>query len=274
MVTFPRSTRISNLSKTAQHNLEMYALGAAAAGVGLMSLTLPADGEIVYTPTHCAFARHLEACSIYYGKGNLNVNLIATGGSGSEEIFASSGTTTYGQIHVAVQRENGKLAVAMFPGARIAESRHFGGLPLLARGTVHTSQGPVYWIGPWADGGKGVKNRYLGIKVKAQGEVHFGWARLTVRIPDPKSYMIDGLLTGYAFETIPNKPIKAGQTKEADEQVNTPAPANSDDPGEGALLTSPTSDEPQLASLGMLALGNQGIAMWRRKEQENASNLS
>ncbi len=56
--------------------------------------------------------------------------------------------------------------------------------------------------GPWLN----VKNRYLGLKFIIKGKDHFGWARLTTtgRI---------ALLTGYAYETIPNKPIIAGKTK-------------------------------------------------------------
>ena len=54
------------------------------------------------------------------------------------------------------------------------------------------------------------KNRYLGLKVVIAGKAHFGWARLSVSCP---SNLVVGVLTGYAYETIPNKPIIAGQTK-------------------------------------------------------------
>jgi hypothetical protein len=68
-------------------------------------------------------------------------------------------------------------------------------------------------------------------------------------------------LTGYAYETVPGKSILAGQTQEAEhEQVD-------DNPG-GSFLTNPNPvpDNPQPASLGMLALGFQGVPLWRRKE--------
>jgi hypothetical protein len=67
-------------------------------------------------------------------------------------------------------------------------------------------------------------------------------------------------LTGYVYETIPGKSIKTGRTKgPADDPTN-------DEFSPGASLTNPISDTPQPASLGMLALGAQGVPLWRRKE--------
>jgi len=44
------------------------------------------------------------------------------------------------------------------------------------------------------------------------------------------------------------------------------------DPGSGAFLTSPIPDTPHPASLGMLALGAQGVPLWRRKESALQGN--
>jgi hypothetical protein len=79
-----------------------------------------------------------------------------------------------------------------------------------------------------------------------------------------EGHAITAVLTGYAYETIPNKPIITGKTKGPDdgsvEQQN--------DPGPGASLISPIPETPQPASLGMLALGAQGVPLWRRKETQ------
>jgi hypothetical protein len=56
-------------------------------------------------------------------------------------------------------------------------------------------------------------------------------------------------LTGYAYETVPNKPIIAGQTKGSAETSVGP----------DAALTAP-------APLGLLALGSHGLSIWRREE--------
>jgi hypothetical protein len=67
--------------------------------------------------------------------------------------------------------------------------------------------------GPWARKGKGVRNRYLGLKFVVDGEVHYGWARLSVTLGHQRSLGdVTGTLTGYAYETIPDKPIIAGRT--------------------------------------------------------------
>jgi hypothetical protein len=61
--------------------------------------------------------------------------------------------------------------------------------------------------GLWANGGKGVKDRYLGFKFAIYGKTHYGWARLNVKVGYSDEVYINAALTGYAYETIPNKPI-------------------------------------------------------------------
>jgi len=58
-----------------------------------------------------------------------------------------------------------------------------------------------------------VTNRYLGFKFKIRGATHYGRARLDVSLTNG---IVVGTLTGYAYETIPNKPIIAGKTKGPD----------------------------------------------------------
>jgi hypothetical protein len=58
-----------------------------------------------------------------------------------------------------------------------------------------------------------VSDRYLGVRFNIQGKTHFGWARLTVH---DKGHNITAVLTGYAYETVPNKAIIAGRTKGPD----------------------------------------------------------
>ena len=102
------------------------------------------------------------------------------------------------------------------------------------------------FFGPFAN----VTNRYLGFKFLIDGQVHYGWARLTVT-----SYY-GVTLTGYAYETIPNKTILEGHTS-GPEVAGAFTPANLQAPG-----TLP-------ATLGMLARGADGLSIWRRDEQSN-----
>ena len=72
----------------------------------------------------------------------------------------------------------------------------------------------IYYYGSWA--GFDI-TRFVGIRFQINGETHYGWARLTVRF-GTYSY-VDALLTGYAltYDTIPDKPIVAGDTGSANE---------------------------------------------------------
>jgi hypothetical protein len=57
----------------------------------------------------------------------------------------------------------------------------------------------------------------LGLKFVVHGKVHYGWARLSITLGHHRQYDdVSGTLTGYAYETVPNKPIIAGQTKGPD----------------------------------------------------------
>jgi len=61
----------------------------------------------------------------------------------------------------------------------------------------------------------GATNRYLGVKFSIDGETHYGWARFNAGAGYAQ-------LTGYAYETVPNKPIPAGvfETPTSDEGTN------------------------------------------------------
>jgi hypothetical protein len=110
----------------------------------------------------------------------------------------------------------------------------------------------------WSDGADragrwvNVRSRYLGLKFRIKGKVHYGWARLNVTVGNSR---ITSTLTGYAFETIPNKPIVTGATKGPDDIEPT------------ASLNPPASEP---ATLGALAMGAPGLAIWRRKETADA----
>ncbi len=51
------------------------------------------------------------------------------------------------------------------------------------------------------------------MKFQIKGKTHYGWARLSVSLNFDK---FDAFLTGYAYETVANKPIIAGKTKGPD----------------------------------------------------------
>jgi hypothetical protein len=104
--------------------------------------------------------------------------------------------------------------------------------------------GTFFSAGPWAHS----TNKYLGFKFLIDGKIHYGWARLSV-----KMFKSSIVLTGYAYETIPNHRILEGHTQGLSASGLPPTD----------LLT----PAPQPASLGMLACGADGLAVWRREDE-------
>jgi hypothetical protein len=242
-----RPRTAAKLSKSLHQQLNMYALAAGAAGVGLLVLEQPAEAKIVYTLAHVVIGRPfpldlnhdgivdfyiLHSASHFGGQHFLAACQII--GSYSHRVFCSDVSNTN------VIRGFSRFDSALRYGAKIKKGERFTKpRDVMASFCCYSGTSASNWFGAWANGGKGVKNRYLGLKFKIKGEYHFGWARLTVTTT---SHDFTALLTGYAYETIPGKAIVAGKTKGPD--VTTVQPA----------------------SLGHLAAGASAIPVWRMKQ--------
>ena len=62
---------------------------------------------------------------------------------------------------------------------------------------------------------------YLGLQFDIKGKTHFGWARVKRTSTNGGGFPAE--ITGYAYETVPNKAIVAGRTKGADDGADQPA---------------------------------------------------
>jgi hypothetical protein len=132
-----------------------------------------------------------------------------------------------------------RFAPALPSNVNIGPGRQFNARGSLEQCTTFLSQGP-FSAGPWLN----ATQRYLGLEINVNGEIHYGWARLTVvvnQIPFPCHAGV--ILTGYAYETVANKPIASGQTTSADKVSETNHPP---------------------VTLGALALGAAQSSAWRR----------
>jgi hypothetical protein len=209
----------------------MYAIAAGAAGVGVLALAKPAEARIIYTP-----ANQLCPCKLDLNHGG-TVDFIIHSHyfpfTHSMLVEAASGNAVVGTL---TSMEPISWAAALKQGSRIGRSRRFfshGSYGQAMAEVSYNSSGPGTWIrGPWVN----VKNRYLGVRFQVRGKTHYGWARLTVHVGSGNGLPITATLTGYAYETIPNKPIIAGQEHGKDE-----------------------------ATLGHLATGASAIPAWRVK---------
>ena len=230
----------------------MYALAASAAGVSLLALAPPSEAKIVYTPT-----RHVIGNNGIYP---LDLNhdgtidfLIAVGVSS----FVANSLVAWEAYGNAVDATN-HYAAALRKGAPIGPRQIFTADSwgqFMAFYACNTETGCATG-GRWVN----VKNRYLGLRFEIKGKTHYGWARLSVTLHRQK---ITATLTGYAYETIPEKGILAGQTHGA---VDGKAAVL--DPGEPDVSREtsrrPASRTVLPLSLGRFALGAQGFPAWRR----------
>jgi hypothetical protein len=215
------------LSPSLIHNLNLYAVGATAAGVSVLALASSSEAKIVYTPKHRVI-RSGHTLSLDLNHDKISDFIL------SNRIFST--TDVWGRTLRVLPNSSGNQVVgkkglglvyyayALSKGATIGPKQPFSGKVMAASGMEYG------YVGPW----RNVSDRYLGVKFQANRKTHYGWVRLSVRTTNSQ---ITATLKGYAYETIPNKPIIAGKTKGPD------------------VVTVPT--DTRTGTLGQLALGRK-----------------
>jgi hypothetical protein len=248
-------SRTTNLSESLNRQISMYALAASAAGVSVLALGQSAEAKIVYTATHVKFGPNATIQIDLNRDGIVDYELRAYDGTSSDRAALILEPGPKNDVYGFDNRT--PYASALTHGASVGPNGRFfrKNYVLMAFG-VKLNNSSSTFIGRWAGepGDRTVKNHYLGFRFRIKGQIHYGWARLTVTSAIYPTGIIS-TLTGYAYETIPNKAIITGQTKGPADMDNT-----SDQPNPTAL-TVPTSP-----TLGLLAMGAPGLSIWRRKE--------
>ncbi len=234
----------AKLSDSVHRQLNMYALAASAAGVGVLAMAKPAESKIVYTSAHQEIGfnepflldvNNDGKADFMFSWINLFVEWDSRGGY-LLQLHERFDNRFYGPPW-GVLASGGTWPAPLHAGVRVGvPGQRFGASSEMAATTFGDYGRTRHYFGPWENKGKGVKNRYLGFKFVISGKDHYGWARITFRHP------LDAILTGYAYEAVANKPIVTGKTKGPD--VITVRPA----------------------SLGHLARGASATSAWRRNE--------
>jgi len=235
-------------SEHLNHRLNMYSIAAGAAGVGLLALAQPTTGEIVYTPAHVVLAGRSDSSSYelrFDHSGTVDFYLSAMW---TRSVRESGG---FSRIFVTPARQGNRIvgyhgsASALPEGEPIDSGDKFSGKLMAWMNT--------YFGSGFGSGGKwqNTVDSYLGLKFSLHGETHYGWARLTVSGYEPP---LTATLTGYAYETEPNKRIIAGKTSGPDESSLVPK-------GVPRIRADRIP-----ATLGALALGAPSLSVWRRRE--------
>jgi hypothetical protein len=241
------------LPKNLDHRVSLYSLAAVTAGVSMLALAQPAKGEVVVTRKTIP----INPVTNEYTFVSIDLNH-----DGIRDFQFSLSDFQYhtDDARLAIFPLAGGAAVgapgskvpfyasALMRGARIGPSDNFSsnGFNQIERSFIPyiPSQYSRKLYGEW---GGNPPNRYIGVRFPIKGATHYGWIRLSV---DTTHYPMSATITAYAYETVPNKRILAG----IDSTVAT----------EGNPLRQVQG--PVAPSLGMLALGADGLAFWRREE--------
>jgi len=263
--------RVVRLGPELERSLSTYAAAALSAGVGLLAITRSAEAKIVYTPADVKIPVNggpvpldlnhdgitdFVLSNIYrtptYSAPCLATLLVGTGAGNTRNRFWGRG-----YMANASDRNSNRFVAALRSGFSVgANKSYFKKSPkgLMARFFVgyraplhrgascspHTGGCISYTMGQWMY----TRNRYLGLQFTINGHIHYGWARVAVSraTASRHKHAIVATLTGYAYETVPNKPIITGKTKGPDVVTLEPA------------------------TLGRLGQGASGIAAWREQK--------
>jgi hypothetical protein len=260
MEPLPQSARkFPKLSEPINQRLNMYALAAGAAGVGILASAHPAEAKIVYTPSHIRInvngalvnldLNHDGISDFQFYAGYQGPGVPGRGFSPQEGNHGSNLEVTPAQPSNrvwAVESKNVLCAAALPRGTRVGSHGPFqpghSSLPM-AFANGNSTGGAAFC--PWLK----VQQAFVGLKFVIQGKVHFGWARIK-RVSGLVGF--PAVITGYAYETVPNKPIVTGKRYGANDAELTIAASGS---------------APKPASLGLLAMGSPTVSIWRRKAQ-------
>jgi hypothetical protein len=269
----------TTLSAKLNKGLVAYVAAASAAGVGVFAWVQPADAEIVYTPANtpilintpvpldlnndgtvdfelsnnyrAGLAKSCTVCSFFE-----HASMKETPAQAGNAAWAiTSSVRTHGESAARKRKKaNTKedVAAPVFWGVVVGGERKLD-TTALAMDSINAFQTifgfySTMSVGLWGKGNP-IAGNYLGLKFTVGGEVHYGWARIVVHAD---GLTIKATLTGYAYETVPNRGIITGFTQgtlDGTAKMNSPA------------LDQATA--PDSASLGRLAQGATGLSAWR-----------
>src|ERR1039458_298259 len=201
---------------------------ATMAGAGIA----PATAEIVYTPTHKNIDMDFYLDLNHDGIGDFHIHSYYLSGFASLNVIPMVSGNKIAAVHHECGFRGQSTAAAPLPlGAVIGPNSPF---QASATCMLHENESSAP-TGPWL----GEQDHYLGLEFYINGQKHFGWARLSVQ--PVECFPCIGRIFGYAYETIPGKPIIAGDQGHSSSAALEPL------------------------TLGALALGSQGLNLWRKE---------
>ncbi len=248
MTTIQSRRQKAELPVKLDKRLAAYVTAATASGIGFIGLPQTAEAKIIYTPTNTqVFERNVPLDLNNDGIADFNFKSGSEGHSFWMSLFpavAGNGVKWNSAVNSAVALAFGQ---PVGPNAKFQTSISYGARII---GGFDTG-------GSYGSGGAfaNTTNRYVGLKFSINGQTHYGWARLSAKLVGTGA--IGVVMTGYAYETTPNKTILVGHLHP--------------DHIAGIKPVATVGAPKQPASLGLLAQGARGIAVWRRDEEAVAN---
>jgi hypothetical protein len=226
----------------------------------LFAFVYPAEAKVVYTPVGVTIS----------GNGSLQLDLNHDKKNDFTVVVysrsiecAGTGPGVFGLVTVTPTNGNGVVgnswAAALGSGVSIGSSQSFFGAQALMTQFSTCVWPPHENYGAWLD----VSNGYLGLELNLNGQIHYGWAEMSVGLKRAgRRLALTVTLTGFAYETIPGEAIKTGQETGASDDPS--APDSSENPG-GTATAAPIPNSLQPASLVVAAFSAQSIPLRRRR---------
>src|SRR5215471_4598656 len=164
----PESTAQRN--ELLEKRLLAYAVGACAAGAGLVALPQLAKAEIIFTPAHTTLTSGTLAIDLNHDGID---DIVLTDKS---YVITGSWTTQLFNVNptpgAAVVGQFGNASPLRF-GEGIGPLHHFqNGRVLMAGAFRETQISSTFVFGLFAN----TSHRYLGLKFRFNGQIHYGWA--------------------------------------------------------------------------------------------------
>jgi hypothetical protein len=144
--------------------------------------------------------------------------------------FFTGGAGSGGNASVQAYPGNRVEIGPLNEGAVIGPGAKFGSVGILALGFKEYGTPGTLW-GPWVN----VTDKFLGLQLTINGQTDYGWAELSVTTNGFVPFLY---VDEYAYNSVPGQAIAAGA---------------------GAVT-------PEPGTLGLLALGAAGLALWRGKK--------
>jgi hypothetical protein len=273
----PASRPTVQLSATLDKGLLGYASAAAAAGVGVLALTQSAQAKVVFTPSHILipddasvsidlnhdgvadfsfsfFSNTSRRAAVRPPRAGIRHRGDARPPASIGVFQLTAWPAQPGNAIGAITSFTGDLCAAeLQPGRLVSTYKNFATGHLQMNRFVFTFSGVGTYQGPWQEN----KGGYLGLKFMINGEIHYGWAHISV---PGYVFLQESYITGYAYDDEPNTPIYTGNRGDAEPPKPPLRPQSFDPPAQA-----PT---PQPATLGHLAAGAAAVPLWRSSVNE------